>query len=104
MSGISYNPELADVDNDGYASGSVSVGVTQIEAKVGVNRLAGREGLTITNKGPNPVYYGPTGVTSTTGDVLLKNQFVSLPFGESVAVFLICAAGQSATVIVQELA
>jgi hypothetical protein len=104
MSGISYNPEFSDVDNDGYASGAVAVSTTQVEAKVGASRLVGREGLTITNKGPNPVYYGPSGVTSTTGDVLLKNQFVSLPFGEAVAVFMICAAGQSASVIIQELA
>jgi hypothetical protein len=104
MSGISYNPEFADVDNDGYVSGTVSVSSTAVEAKVGANRLTGREGITLTNSGPNTVYYGPSGVTSATGDVLYKNQFVSLPFGETIGVFVVCATGQGATVIVQELA
>ena len=101
--GMSYDPEYSDVDNDGYASGAVSVSTTQIEAKVGASRMVGREAITITNKGPNTLYYGPTGVTSTTGDVLYKDQYVSLPIGASLGVFLICVTGQSATAIVQEL-
>lgn len=101
---LSIDPEFADVDNDGYVSGPVSVTSTPTEAKVGTNRLTGREQITITNKGPNPVYYGPTGVTNTTGDILYKDQFVSLPFGFDIAVFVVCATGQTATVIVQEMA
>lgn len=104
MSGISYNPEYADVDNDGYVSGAVAVSTTQVEAKVGANRLVGREGVTLTNKGQDRVYYGPNGVTVTSGDYLEKNQFASLPFGENIAVYLICDTGKTATVIVQELA
>lgn len=104
MSGISYSPEFADVDNDGYVSGAVAVSTSAVEAKVGASRLAGREGITITNKGPNRVYYGPSGVTTATGDYLEKNQFASFPLGDQVGLFLICATGQSATVIVQEVA
>jgi hypothetical protein len=104
MSGITYNPEYADVDNDGYVSGAVAVSTSQVEAKVGANRLVGREGITITNKGPNRLYFGPSGVTSTTGDYLDKNQFVSIPIGDQIGVYLICATGQSATAIVQEMA
>jgi hypothetical protein len=104
MSGIAYNPEFADVDNDGYVSGVVSVGATQVEAKVGANRLVGRESLTLTNKGPNKVYFGPSGVTPATGDYLEKNQSLSVPLGESIAMFLICENGQSASVVVQEMA
>ena len=104
MNNISYSPEFSDVDNDGYVSGPVSVTNVAIEAKVGANRLANREGITITNNGPNTVYYGPSGVTTSTGDLLYKNQFVTLPLGENIGVFLICATAQTATVIVQELA
>lgn len=104
MSGISYSPEFSDVDNDGYVSGTVSVTAVAVEAKVGASRLIGREGITITNKGPNVVYYGPAGVTSSTGDLLYKDQFVSLPLGESIAIYVVCTSGQSSTVIVQELA
>jgi hypothetical protein len=104
MSGITFDPEFSDVNNDGYVSGSISVSTTQVEAKVGTNRLVGREVLTITNNGPNVVYYGPTGVTATTGDKLLKGQFLSTPLGSAIGLFLICATGQTATVIVQEIA
>ena len=104
MSGISYNPEFSDVDNDGYVSGTVSVTAVATEAKVGANRLVGREGITITNNGPDKVYYGPSGVTAASGDVLLKNQFISLPLGETIGIYVVCDTGKTATVIVQELA
>lgn len=104
MSGISYNPEFADVDNDAYVSGAVSVTSTAVEAKVGANRLTGREAITVLNKGPNRVYFGPSGVTTTTGSILEKNQYLSMPLGDSIALFLICASGETATAIVQELA
>ena len=100
---MSFDPAYEDVDNNGYVSGPVSVTSTAIEAKVGANRLIGRQSITITNKGSNTLYYGPSGVTTSTGDVLYKDQFVSLPFGELIGIYLICASGQSATAIVQEM-
>ena len=102
--GLTNGGELDDVNNDGYVSGSVAVTSVAVEAKVGASRLYGREIITLTNKGPKTVYYGPSGVTSTTGDTLLKGQFVSLPFGDNVPVYIICAAAETATVIVQESA
>ena len=102
--GISFNPELSDVDNDAYLSVNVSVTSTQVEAKVGANRLSGREMVMIQNKGSKTLYYGPSGVTTTTGMPLEKDQYVALPIGDSVGVFLICAGGDTATAIVQELA
>ncbi len=100
--GISYSGELDDVNNNSYLSGAVNVTSSAVEAKVGANRLEGRELLTITNKGSKTVYYGPAGVTSTTGDPLYKDQFVSLPFGDNIAVYVVCAGADTATVIVQE--
>lgn len=100
--GYTSGGELDDVNNDNYVAGPVSVGSVQIEAKVGLSRLYGREILTITNTGPNVVYYGPTGVIPGSGDSLKKGQFISLPYGDNIAVFLICASGQTATVKVQE--
>ncbi len=102
--GESYSPsgEFDDVNNNGYVSGAVAVTAVATEAKVGATRLSGREVITITNKGPKTLYYGPAGVTSTTGDPLYKDQFVSLPYGDNIAVFVICAGGDTATAIVQE--
>lgn len=104
MSGLSYDPELSDVERDSYISGSVSVTSVAIEAKVGASRLTGREVITVLNKGSNRIYYGPSGVTTTTGSVLEKNQFLSMSLGDSLALFLVCASGESATAIVQEIA
>jgi len=106
MSGGALIPsgEYDDVNNDGYVSGAVSVTSVAIEAKVGASKLAGREWITITNKGPKTLYYGPAGVTTTSGDFLYKDQFVSLNHGELIAVFLVCAGADTATAIVQESA
>lgn len=103
-SNLSLSSEFSDVNNESYVSGPVSVNNVAIEAKVGATRLSGREVVTITNKGPKTVYYGPSGVTTVTGDVLYKDQFVSLPFGDAVAVFVITSGADTATVIVQESA
>jgi len=101
---ITLSSEFSDVNNEGYVSGSVAVTSIVIEAKVGANRLSGREVITITNKGSKTLYYGPSGVTTITGDPLFKDQFVSLPFGDAIGVFLICAGTDTATAIVQESA
>jgi len=101
--GISYSSEYSDVSNDSYVSGSVNVTSSAVEAKVGGSRLAGRETITITNKGAKTVYYGPSGVTSASGDVLYKDQYVSLNIGDNTGVFVVCASGDTATVIVQEI-
>lgn len=100
---MSFDPELSDVNNDGYVSGAISVTSVAIEAKVGASSLAGRESITVLNKGPNKIYYGPSGVTTTTGSILEKNQFLSMPLGNALALFLICASGESATAIIQEI-
>lgn len=99
---ISLSGEFDDVNNESYVSGAVAVTSVAVEAKVGANRLSGREVLTITNKGAKTVYYGPSGVTSATGDPLFKDQYVSLPTGDAVGVFVVCAGADTATVIVQE--
>jgi hypothetical protein len=97
---LNNSSEFDDVMNDGYVSGSVNVTTTEVEAKVGASRLANREAITITNRGNTTIYYGPTGVTSTTGDALYKDQTVALPLG-GLGIFLITASGSS-TAIVQE--
>lgn len=101
---INLSSEFSDVTNESYVSGPVSVTSTPIEAKVGADRLSGRETITITNKGPNVLYYGPAGVTPASGDVLFKDQFVSLPYGDNIAVYVVTAGAHTATIIVQESA
>lgn len=102
MSGLNNTGEYSDVLQDGYVSGALTVTTTEIEAKVGGARLALREAITITNQGPGSIWYGPTGVTPSTGEELKKDQTVSLPLGD-IGIFLIKDVS-SATAIVQEFA
>ena len=95
--------QFDDVVEDGYVSGVVTVGTSAVEAKVGGSPLAGREILTIYNGSNAVIYYGPTGVTTSTGEPLEKKQRVSIPVGAAVSVFLI-AGTASNDVIVQEWA
>lgn len=104
MSGLTNSGEYNDVLEDGYTSGSLSVGTSQVEARVGSQILTNRELLYLENRGDDIVYYGPTGVTPSTGAKLYKDQFAFIPAGAGISVFLICDTGESATVIVQEFA
>ena len=99
---ISYNPELSDVFTDGYVAGALSVSTTPVEVKVGASVLEGREFLTIQNLGPRTIYYGPSGVTSSTGTALVKDQTVGFPPGTQ-SVFVVTSSGTS-DVRIQELA
>lgn len=100
---IVVNPEFSDVLQDGYVTGTVSVGTSETQAKVGSNPLSGRELLYIENRSSNTIYYGPSGVTTSNGARLFKDQFVFLPVGQGVLVFLI-AGSSGNTVVVQEMA
>lgn len=103
---ISNNGEYNDVLEQAYVSSTVSVGTTQVEAKVGGSRLAGREVVTIYNDSNSTVFYGPSGVSTSganKGEPLFKRQSVSIPAGQEVGVFII-ADSASNQVIVQEWA
>ena len=99
---ITYNPELSDVLTDSYVAGVISVSTSQIEAKVGASRVATRETLRIYNNSNTTIYFGPSGVTSLTGEPIFKNQWVNIPIGD-IAVFLITASGTATDVRIQEL-
>ena len=103
MSGLGYDPDRIDVVNNTYLSGSISITITQVEAKVGASALTLRQAITITNVGNNTVYYGPTGLTASTGKPLFKNQDVAIPVGPGIQIFLLTASGTS-TAIIQEWA
>lgn len=101
---ISFDPELSDTLQNAYVAGVVSVSTTEVEAKVGVSRLSGREVLRIFNNSNTTIYFGPSGVTSSTGEPIFKNQWVNIPAGEGIGVFLITASGTATDVRIQEFA
>jgi hypothetical protein len=81
-----------------YINGNITVGISQIEAKVGVNRLSNRKGLDIHNNGNKTIYYGTTGVTVNNGQPLEKGQFVSLNIGD-IAIYLISTSNQDVRIM-----
>lgn len=97
------SPDLADVFNASYVTTQIVATSVASEAKVGVTRLSKRQLILLTNTSSSIVYFGPSGVTTSTGVPLRKDELISLPFGENIAVFLICAPTESATVTVQEI-
>lgn len=103
---IGFDPELSDVLNDGYLSITKTVGTTEILAAVGGSNQTGREILYLENNGNTKLYYGPTGVTSsstTKGSYLAKGQFVFLPAGQYLNIYIISDAA-SGSVQIQEFA
>jgi hypothetical protein len=84
-----------------YVQGLVTVTNSQIEAKVGASRASGRQMLRIYNGSNAVVYFGPTGVTTSTGEPIEKKQWVNIPANDALALFLIAASGSN-NVIVSE--
>jgi hypothetical protein len=102
MSSFSKSGQFDDVDNSSYSAGSATITTSQSELKVGVSRLSGRQTLMIQNNGSQTIYIGPSGVTSATGIPLFKNQFISMPIGDSIAVYAITSSSTS-SIVIQEV-
>lgn len=100
--GLSADGQYDDVLGDGYVAGVISVSTTQVEAKVGASRLQRREYVRIFNNSSGTIFFGPSGVTVSTGEPLFKNQWVSIPMGD-IAVFVIAATSLT-DIRVQEFA
>lgn len=100
--GTNTNPvDIRDKFQIGYVSGSVSVGTSAVEAKVGGSRVSTRKMLYIENTGTTDIYYGPATVTTANGAILRRRQFVFLPAGDITIQVISSASGGS--VIVQEM-
>lgn len=93
-------------------TGPVSITVSSV-TPIAMNPLVApfpdRVDLSIRNKGPNTIYYGPTaGVTaddmSTGGWEILKNEDFHIELNDSQVFYLITAAGESAVVKILEIA
>lgn len=69
--------------------GTISVGTTAVEAKVGASVEESRKVVTIQPMG-NKVYYGlDSSVTTATGTRIFKNQILELNYYETVSIWLI---------------
>jgi len=92
-----YNDDqsaVADVLNSGNGvQGSVTVGTSFAEAKVGASRLTGRKSLTVFNNSNATIYWGYTNaVTTSTGTPIFKDQQVEFAVGDAQGIFLIAGS------------
>lgn len=70
--------------------GSLTVGTSAIEVKVGGSALANRTYVTLYNNSNNIVYWGYTsGVTTSSGTPIVKGQFASWLKGASFPIYVI---------------
>lgn len=84
----------------GGIQGTVTVGTSAIEAKVGGSRYAGRKLLMIQPLSTN-VFFGFTaGVTTSTGIALASNQIVTFDIGD-IPIYLITTVGTKTVVVVE---
>lgn len=94
----SNNNELqtSDISNNGGTNGAITVSTSSIEAKVGVSALSNRKNLTVYNNGNNTIYWGySSGVTTSNGTPIYKDQFVSWDIGPNTSVYLIASSGSN---------
>jgi hypothetical protein len=83
----------ADISNAGGTQGTLNVGTSAVELKVGASPLSNRKNASLFNNSSNTIYWGYTsGVTTSTGTPIFKNQTVVWGIGPSTSVFLIATS------------
>ena len=81
---------VVDIVNEAGAFTSLTVGVTAVEVKVGVNRLVNRKSVTLYNDSNATLFWGYSNtVTTANGMPILKGQFVEWSIGDSLPIFVI---------------
>lgn len=94
------NNKYVDVVNKDFIAGTVTVGTTQVKACVGVSNLNGRQELNIyIPPGSSTIYYGPSGVTTSTGIPIGTQETLTLQYGPDIDVYLIAATSGNTAVL-----
>lgn len=104
--GFSHNADKADVLNREYKSKGLNVTdaadvIANINGTAG-NNLAKRQAVTVTNAGPDRVYYGEAGSAIADRDYLEPQQFFVAPAGPRIDIAFKCDTGKTANIRIQE--
>lgn len=92
-------------DSPNIAAACVDVDVDNVaEVALPTTALAGRRRMQIQNLGPNDIYIGPTGVSTTNGFRVSKGATESLEIGQHVVLYAISNSGTPSDIRVFELA
>lgn len=83
----------ADIINNSGVEGSLTVGTTAVEVKVGASKLEGRKQVSLYNNSNNIIYFGYTNsVTTSTGMPILKNQMITWDAGDILTIYVIAGS------------
>lgn len=98
---VSVRKELSvsDTIKEAIVSAGLTVGTTAIEIRAGASRLINRKGLMLFNNSTQTLFWGASGVTTSTGVPLARGESVNISV-ENVAIFVVGSqAGQNARII-----
>jgi hypothetical protein len=89
----------SDILDKEVVTGVVTVGTIAVEARVGGAPLSQRQAIRIYNKSNATIYFGPSGVTTTNGEPIEKNNWVMIPAGPSLSIYLIAGTASNDVVV-----
>jgi hypothetical protein len=96
-----YNNSKIDSSNSAYVGGNITVGTSeQLASATGSGNNQDRQNILIYNRSTTvTVYFGPTGVTTSTGIPISPGELATLNVGPAINVYLIAGtAGNIVTV------
>lgn len=100
---VSANLDAFTVDrvNTSGVYGSLTVGTTAVELKVGASPLAERKLVTLDNRSKVTIYWGYSNAVTTTtyAGRIFKDQQASWPVGPNVSIWLIAGSAGNTTAI-----
>lgn len=86
---IGDSSKVTEALNTSAVYGSLTVGTTAVEVKVGGSVLANRKTVTLQPK-DNKIFWGyDSSVTVSNGTQVFKDQFMPLPVGANISIWLI---------------
>lgn len=94
--------DFDDTNNTVYLSGRKTVNTTGISARVGISNDENRQFVRIYNDSSSTVYFGPSGLSTTDMEPLLKKQAVEIAVRSEIDVIIKTSSG-TADVIIQEI-
>jgi type V secretory pathway adhesin AidA len=96
---LNSNAKIADTNSDLLLIGNKTITTSQTILAVSTSNNEARQFVRIFNKGTNKIYIGVSGVTTTNGEPLEKNQNITIAITSSLSLYAITASGTSDVII-----
>jgi hypothetical protein len=99
---LSQSSIYSDTNNKVLLIGNKTITTTQSLLAVSASNNTDRQFIRIYNSGTQKIYIGTTGVTTTTGEPLEKDQHITIAIRDNLSLYAITATG-TASIIIWEL-